>query len=102
MQDFFQRVYEIVAQIPQGKVATYGQIAAMLGDPRGARTVGWAMRSAPAHLKLPCHRVVNKNGFLAPDYAFGGTENQRSLLENEGVTFHGDGRIDMEQHLWRF
>lgn len=101
MQDFFQKVYTIVSQIPKGKVATYGQIAAILGEPRGARTVGWAMRSAPAHLNLPCHRVVNKSGALAPDYAFGGTKNQRTMLENEGVTFQSDGRIDLERHLWQ-
>lgn len=101
MQEYFQRVYEIVARIPRGKVATYGQIAALLGEPRGARTVGWAMRSAPAHLNLPCHRVVNKAGTLAPDYAFGGAENQRKMLEQEGITFLHNGRIDMENHLWK-
>ncbi len=100
MQDFFQRVYRIVAQIPEGKVATYGQIAAMLGNPRGARTVGWAMQAAPSYLNLPCHRVVNKSGMLAPGYAFGGSENQRVWLEAEGIGFLCDGRIDMKQHLW--
>lgn len=100
MRDYFQRVYQIVARIPEGKVATYGQIAAMLGNPRGARTVGWAMQAAPAHLKLPCHRVVNKSGIPAPVYAFGGSENQRAWLEAEGITFGADGRIEMKKHLW--
>lgn len=101
MKNYFQRVYEIVARIPPGNVATYGQIAALLGEPKGARTVGWAMQNAPSHLNLPCHRVVNKSGTLAPDYAFGGAENQRTMLEKEGITFQSNGRINMERHLWR-
>lgn len=100
MKDYFQSVYEIVARIPEGKVATYGQIAAMLGNPRGARTVGWAMQAAPGHLRLPCHRVVNKSGTLAPTYVFGSSENQRAWLEAEGITFGPEGRIDMKKHLW--
>jgi methylated-DNA-protein-cysteine methyltransferase-like protein len=92
-------VYETVRRIPEGKVATYGQIAQMLGSPRGARTVGWAMQSAPKG--LPCHRVVNKSGKLAPFYVFGASENQRAMLEIEGVTFRKDGSIDMEKHLWK-
>ncbi|MCL6590216.1 MAG: MGMT family protein [Firmicutes bacterium] len=100
MNNFFHRVYQIVARIPPGKVATYGQIAALLGNPRGARTVGWAMRSAPADLNLPCHRVVNQSGAMAPGYAFGGAEVQRTLLLQEGVTFKPNGRINMDQHRW--
>jgi methylated-DNA-protein-cysteine methyltransferase-like protein len=100
MNNFFQRVYQIVAQIPPGKVATYGQIAALLGNPRGARTVGWAMQAAPADLHLPCHRVVNQSGAMAPDYAFGGAEAQRMILLQEGVTFKPGGCINMDQHRW--
>ncbi|HEX3046634.1 MAG TPA: MGMT family protein [Bacillota bacterium] len=100
MNNFFQRVYEIVARIPPGKVATYGQIAALLGNPRGARTVGWAMQGAPAGLNLPCHRVVNQSGAMAPDYAFGGAEAQRALLLSEGVTFKSNGCINMDHHRW--
>jgi len=98
---FFKEVYDIVARIPEGKVATYGQIAAMLGNPRAARTVGWAMASAPSHLRLPCHRVVNREGRLSPDWVFGGYEAQRAELEAEGVLFRRDGRIDMKKCLWR-
>ncbi len=101
MKDYFQKVYEIVAQIPSGKVMTYGQIAALLGNPRGARTVGWAMQSAPAHLNLPCHRVINKTGGIAPRYAFGGAEHQRQLLETEGITFTANGCVDLPKHLWQ-
>lgn len=99
-KNFFNKIYEIVAQIPEGKVATYGQIAAALGSPRGARTVGWAMQSTPEQLRLPCHRVVNRLGEMAPSYAFGGADIQRAILENEGVTFKADGCIDMKKHLW--
>ncbi len=99
MKGFFQRVYQIVAQIPEGKVATYGQIAALLGEPRNARVVGWAMHKAPRALNLPCHRVVNQAGTMGPGYLFGPGE-QRMLLETEGVTFTPDGRIDLEKHLW--
>ncbi len=101
MAGFFKDVYEIVARIPAGKVASYGQIAAMLGNPLAARTVGWAMASAPAGLNLPCHRVVNKVGRLSPDSVFGGYEVQRAELEAEGVVFRKDGRIDMKKSMWR-
>lgn len=97
---FAEQVYEAVARIPCGKVATYGQIAALVGDPLAGREVGHIMSYAPSGRNLPCHRVVNRTGVLAPDYAFGGQEKQRALLEAEGVTFLADGRIDMELHLW--
>lgn len=100
MDSFFNRVYEIVAQIPKGKVTTYGQIALLLGEPRSARVVGWAMKAAPGYLNLPCHRVVNKLGEMSPDYVFGSSEIQRSLLISEGITFKPDGRINLEKHLW--
>lgn len=97
---FAEQVYEAVARIPCGKVATYGQIAALVGDPLAGREVGHIMSCAPSGRNLPCHRVVNRTGVLAPDYAFGGQEKQRALLEAEGVTFLADGRIDMALHLW--
>lgn len=100
MKDFFSRVYEVVREIPKGKVATYGQIALMIGEPRSARIVGWAMKAAPKELKLPCHRVVNRLGEMAPDYAFGSQELQRDILASEGITFKKDGRIDMKKHFW--
>ena len=97
---FAQQVYDLVAEIPFGKVATYGQIAEKLGDPTAAREVGTIMSRAPGERNLPCHRVVNRTGTLAPEYAFGGQERQRALLEAEGITFLSDGRIDMVRHLW--
>lgn len=100
MQRFYHEVYEIVAQIPHGKVTTYGEIAFMLGRPRGARMVGWALRAAPPERHLPCHRVVNKSGELAPVHAFGGYDVQRAFLESEGVTFDQNGRVCVRKHLW--
>jgi methylated-DNA-protein-cysteine methyltransferase-like protein len=97
---FFERVYAVVSQIPRGTVVTYGQLALALGNPRAARTVGWAMHSAPPERNLPCHRVVSASGALAPDHVFGGSGVQRALLEQEGVTFFEDGRIDLDKHLW--
>jgi hypoxanthine-DNA glycosylase len=100
LKNFFLRVYKIVAQIPEGKVATYGQIALVLGEPRGARTVGWAMKAAPQQLNLPCHRVVNKLGQMAPKNVFGLPEIQRTMLEEEGVVFNESGCIDIKKCLW--
>jgi len=100
MGNFYQKVYEIVADIPEGKVATYGQIALILGKPRGARAVGWAMRATPKDLQLPCHRVVSKTGELAPNYVFGSSSFQKGLLESEGITFNKEGHINVKKHLW--
>ena len=100
MKDYFNKVYDMVAKIPKGKVATYGQIAQMLGNPRGARTVGWAMQVTPKELNIPCHRVVNKKGMLAPHYVFGSSETQRALLEEEGIEFLENGCINMKKSLW--
>lgn len=98
---FFAEIYRLVAQIPEGRVATYGQIALLAGHPMAARQVGTAMSGAPAHLRLPCHRVINRLGELAPEHAFGGYEIQRMLLEGEGITFLDNGRVDLKRHLWR-
>ena len=100
MSDFFQRVYKVVSKIPEGKIATYGQIARLIGEPRSARIVGWAMKAAPRELNLPCHRVVNRLGEMAPGYAFGSPEIQRDILISEGITFKEDGCIDIKKHLW--
>ncbi len=98
MKSFPKRIYDLVAQIPEGKVATYGQLAFMAGSPRAARIVGAAMYRAPAG--LPCHRVLYGDGRLCCDRAFGGKEIQRQMLEEEGVTFLPDGRVDLQNHLW--
>ena len=101
MDGFFERTYDLVRQIPEGRVASYGQIARMLGEPRKARFVGFAMHGSPGMAGgVPCHRVVFKDGSLAPGYAFGGPDAQRALLEGEGVSFLPDGRVDMQNHAW--
>jgi len=94
-EGFFDRVYEIVAQIPYGKVVSYGQIAKMLGNPRGARLVGWAMHVCPEG--LPWQRVVSVDGAIT-----GGqwAELRRELLIKEGVEFLPDGRVDLEACRW--
>lgn len=100
-ESFFNRCYDVVRQIPQGRVATYGQIARMLGEPRRARFVGFAMHASPGMAGgVPCHRVVFKDGGLAPGFAFGGPGAQRGLLESEGVAFLPDGRVDMQSCSW--
>lgn len=100
MSEFFQRVYEMVGRIPRGKVVTYGQIAAALGDPRQARTVGWALHSTPEWLNIPWHRVVNSSGGISTHHTIGGLNTQRKLLEDEGIVFNKDGRLDVERYRW--
>ena len=92
------QVYRVVKSIPRGKVATYGQIAELLGNPRLSRQVGWALH-ANRSAEVPCHRVVNRDGRLAPNFAFDGEAEQRRRLEAEGVTFSGSN-VNLAQHLW--
>ena len=97
MNPFLEQVYAIVERIPYGRVVSYGQIAKMLGRPRAAREVGWAMRCCPGH--LPWQRVVMSDGAIAGGvYA----DMRRSLLEDEGIGFLPDGRIDMKAFRWVF
>lgn len=100
MGDFSERVFKVVKQIPEGKVASYGQVARMIGAPRASRFVGFAMRGNPEPGVIPCHRVVFKDGRICEGYAFGGPEIQRKLLEDEGVAFLDDIHIDMSAHEW--
>ena len=95
----FQQIYEIVCMIPRGKVATYGQIAMLLGNPRMSRVVGYALHVNPDPDNIPCYRVVNKQGEVSSAFAFGGSNRQRELLENEGIEFIGE-KVDMEKFLW--
>lgn len=99
-QPFSKNVYEIVRLIPRGKVSTYGQIAFLAGSPRASRIVGAALSRTPPELKLPCHRVLYRNGSLCSNGAFGGEEVQRCMLEAEGIPFLPDGRVDLKNCLW--
>lgn len=97
--DFFERVWAVVARIPPGRVTTYGHIAAALGARSAARTVGWALNAA-AGTGLPCHRVVNRFGGLSGRMHFGSPFIMEDLLRSEGVTFTDDGCVDLARHLW--
>ena len=101
MSSTFDLIYDIVRQIPRGKVATYGQIAAMAGNPRLSRVVGYALHVNPDPAHIPCFRVVNREGRVSPAFAFGGENMQIRLLEEEGVAFKSEGYVDLEKHLWR-
>ena len=97
--DFFDRVYKIVAKIPYGKVTTYGDIAEACGIRSAARTVGWALNGAKES-GLPCHRVVNRFGALTGKLHFGDSDIMEDLLKSEGVKFTSDGLVDLEKHIW--
>lgn len=98
-QDFFDRVYEVVGQIPPGKVTTYGHIAAHLGTKRSARAVGWALNKA-AGTDLPCHRVVNRRGALTGARHFEGPGVMEERLRSEGVLFNEHDEVRLDLHLW--
>ena len=94
----FESIYQAVKSIPPGKVASYGQIARMAGNPGAARQVGWALHVNPDQSGIPCHRVVTKDGRVSPAFAFGGQNVQVRMLTDEGVEFLADGRVDMEKY----
>ncbi len=96
MTEFAKRVYEVVRSIPKGRVMSYGQVARMAGNPRGARAVGFVLHRNPEPGVIPCHRVVFRDGSTCTGYAFGGPEVQRELLREEGVQLLEDGRVDMQ------
>lgn len=96
----FKKIYDVVCQIPVGKVATYGQVAKIAGNPRWARVVGYALHNNPAPVIIPCHRVVNREGYVAQGFAFGGAKTQRKMLEDEGIVFEDDGHIDLIKYGW--
>lgn len=95
-----RRIYEVVKRIPYGRVATYGQVAALAGDKNMARAVGNALHRNPDPENIPCHRVVNAKGELSGAFAFGGASVQAQLLEAEGVQLL-DGRVDLDKYQWR-
>ena len=96
--NFKDQVYELVAQIPRGKVMTYGQIAALCGVPNGARAVGTIAHHGPS--ELPWQRVVNKSGGLASAYTYGGRGGQMAQLQADGVIVDKDNKIDIEKYIW--
>jgi methylated-DNA-protein-cysteine methyltransferase related protein len=98
-KDFFEKVYEIVAMIPYGKVATYGDIAEACGIRSSARMVGWAVNAAK-NSNLPCHRVVNRFGALTGKMHFGDPNLMEDLLRSEGVEFDEEGNVILEKFRW--
>ncbi|MDR3610752.1 MAG: MGMT family protein [Ignavibacteriaceae bacterium] len=98
-KDFFDRVYEIVASIPYGKVSTFGDIAEACGIRSSARTVGWALNGAKDS-GLPCHRVVNRFGALTGRLHFGSFDLMEDLLRSEGVKFDKNGCVILNDYLW--
>jgi len=97
---FYQQVYRLARLIPRGQVATYGQIAWLLGVPRGARAVGWALRAVPGGAGVPWQRVVNAAGRVSEGRSRSEVVLQRFLLEQEGVVFDENDRIDLEIYGW--
>ncbi len=97
---FPQRVYQIIAAIPEGFVTTYGEVARLAGSPRAARQVGGVLKRLPEGSKLPWHRVVNRHGQISltgPDL-----QRQRQALLSEDIMVSGDGYIDMERYRWNY
>ena len=92
-----KRIYEAVKKIPKGKVATYGQIAAMAGEPKMARAVGNALHKNPDPDNIPCYRIVNSKGKLSGEFAFGGAGAQAKLLEADGIRVK-DGKVDLDKY----
>ena len=97
MNELYEKIYAAVMTIPRGKVATYTQVAAMVGNPRLCRVVGNALHINPYFGEVPCHRVVNAQGRLSGEFAFGGADIQANMLRAEGVEVV-DGRVDLSKY----
>ncbi|HET9431753.1 MAG TPA: MGMT family protein [Chitinophagaceae bacterium] len=100
-QNFFEQVYEVVRQIPKGRVTSYGAVAACLGTKLSARMVGWAMNGAHRiRPKVPAHRVVNRNGMLSGKHHFKTPDEMEKLLRKEGIKVVEDRIVNFEKHFW--
>lgn len=95
----FTKIYDVVRRIPYGRVATYGQIAALAGNVHWSQVVGYALHVNPDPKSIPCYRVVNRFGEVSRAFAFGGENVQIQLLEAEGITVR-DGKVDLHTYLW--
>lgn len=96
----YEKIYEVVKQIPKGTVATYGQVAALAGNKRWARVVGYALHVNPDPEGIPCYRVVNREGRLSDAFAFSGVNQQKFLLEADGIEVL-DNHVDLEIYQWK-
>lgn len=99
MKNSYELIYDVVKRIPYGKVATYGQVAFLAGNPKWSRVVGYALHVNPDPDSIPCYRVVNRFGEPSKAFAFGGINEQIMLLRDEGVEVV-DGRVDLSKYLW--
>ena len=95
-----QRIWQVIAAIPAGYVASYGQVARLAGLGRGARQVGYALRQLPAGTAIPWHRVINSQGRISLPIGSNGHQLQRSRLEAEGVVFNDRGKVDLRTFAW--
>ncbi len=103
-KNFFEKVWEFTKKIPQGKVATYGQIAALISAPRAARQVGWALHLMPENQNIPWHRVINSKGYISTTCLDHPAELQKKLLEKEEIEIKRKNnlwQIDLKKYLWR-
>ena len=96
----YEKIYDIVRQIPKGTVATYGQVAQLAGNRRWARVVGYALHVNPDPEGIPCYRVVNREGRLSDAFAFGGVNQQKELLEADGIEVM-DNHVDLKRYQWK-
>lgn len=99
-KNFFNDVYDVVRQIPAGRVTSYGAIATFLGSKLSARMVGWAMNACHTMSDVPAHRVVNRNGILSGKHFFGSPTTMEDLLAAEGIVVKEDKIIDFKKHFW--
>ncbi|GGE98008.1 methylated-DNA-protein-cysteine methyltransferase related protein [Chishuiella changwenlii] len=100
ISDTYEKIFEIVKQIPEGKVSTYGLIAKKIGTNFSARVVGYALNNSHLGEEIPAHRVVNRNGLLTGKHHFNPSSLMQKLLENEGIKVENDKIIDFKKHLW--
>jgi methylated-DNA-protein-cysteine methyltransferase-like protein len=98
--NFFEKVYAIARQIPEGRITSYGAIAKCIGSPQSARMVGWAMNASHSQLDVPAHRVVNRKGLLTGKHHFEGTNLMQQLLENEGVIVIENQIQNFDEIFW--
>lgn len=99
-ENFFKKVYNIVREIPEGRVTSYGEIAKYLGSIKSARVVGWAMNAAHKDKSIPAHRVVNSKGLLTGKHHFSGSNLMQNLLESEGIVIKNNQIINFKKHFW--
>lgn len=100
MKNFNERVYEVVKKIPKGYVATYGQIATLIGNPKASRAVGNALHTNPNPIETPCYKIVNGKGQLAERYGYGGKKKQKEFLERDGIEVI-NYCVDLNKYQWK-